>query len=1047
VVVALSLAAVGVQQVGAATVRASSFGSGTSIRVGRVHVDMRAVPAAPAVARPVHLAHLAPHSGSVAAAKANPTGAPHAAAPSRGPLIAGPTPTEELLTSFAGRSASGDISRFGSDQAVAPPDTQVAVGPTQVVEMVNSSIAVYDRSGVLLHDADNKLFFPMPTNPQSVRYSPTDPRVFYDAASGRWFASILGFDAANLTGFNAFTGSIVFIGVSDGSDATAGWSFVDGLGTGSSDGRLYDQPTLGVSDNLVVETANAFSNVKHNPPNYDGVPLGVVQKSDLIGTGSVRINAFVPNPAVFSVNPALSTTPTATQYLTYNNSDAALGLSPGKPTPAIGVLAITGTPAAGDLAITESDPLVTATSIPPNALQAGSATTISTGDDRIEQTLYRNGSLWSTATSGCIPLSDTTRSCAAIFQLAVSGSAASLTQQFFVSQSGTYLYYPALGVDASGNAYIVMTSSSSTTHAGVVVTGQLAGSPHGSTTPLVPVPAGAGLGVFDCGTGCGGAWGDYSGAAIDPATPTDVWVAGEYAHSASSTTDWGTALTRLTYAAPAISGISPNSGPTAGATAITVTGSDFVPGATTLKIGATPAGSVMVTSPTTITATTPAGPAGVAQVVATTGNGSNPSGPPATFLYVDAGQFHAVPPMRIADTRPGSGQPYAGQTVGNQGTLNVTVLGVGGVPATGVADVIFNLTAVGPTAPTFVTAYPAGLARPLASSLNVGTGQIIGNLVEVAVGSGGQVSFFNAAGSVDLVVDVQGYVSSTLSGTLGLFHPLPPARLFDTRSGSGQQNAGSTLSTGHPSITVQVDGSTTATPSGPAPTGVPSSGVSAVVINLTVTNATAGGYVTTWAADKSQPGTSSLNFGGGDTRGNRVIVPVSTTGTPGQISVAGAFSPAGSTDVIGDVVGWFTDGTGAGTGSLFSGVSPGRLCDTRAGSGTQCSGHTLGAAGPSSETINVAIAGHVGVPAMSASKPPTAVVMNMTVTGPSLPSYLIGYPGPAGTTAPLASDLNFGAGETRGNLVVVKLGPDGTINVFNSMGMDDVVLDVVGFYA
>src|SRR5205807_3871187 len=156
----------------------------------------------------------------------------------------------------------GDVALHGSDQDVAPPDSQVGVGPTQVVLVVNSTMAVYDRSGTLLHSADLNFFYPMPTSPQGVRYSASDPRVFYDAASGRWFTSILGFDATNLTG------SETFLAVSDSSDAAAGWSVIDPLDATdprhpvpSNNGFLYDQPTMGVSDNLVVLTANAFSNV------------------------------------------------------------------------------------------------------------------------------------------------------------------------------------------------------------------------------------------------------------------------------------------------------------------------------------------------------------------------------------------------------------------------------------------------------------------------------------------------------------------------------------------------------------------------------------------------------------------------------------------------------------------------------------------------------------------------------------------------------------------------------------------------------------------
>ena len=68
--------------------------------------------------------------------------------------------------------------------------------------------------------------------------------------------------------------------------------------------------------------------------------------------------------------------------------------------------------------------------------------------------------------------------------------------------------------------------------------------------------------------------------------------------------------------APAITGVSPNSGPTAGGTAITISGSGFLSGAT-VTIGGAAATNVMVVSANSITATTPAGSVGEANVVVT----------------------------------------------------------------------------------------------------------------------------------------------------------------------------------------------------------------------------------------------------------------------------------------------------------------------------------------------------------------------------------------------------------------------------------------------
>src|SRR2546429_263573 len=79
---------------------------------------------------------------------------------------------------------AAQVALYGGGQAVAPPDTQLAAGTTQLVEMDNSTMSVWSKSGTRLASADLNAFFAVPTG-----LSFTDPRVLYDAGSGRWFAS------------------------------------------------------------------------------------------------------------------------------------------------------------------------------------------------------------------------------------------------------------------------------------------------------------------------------------------------------------------------------------------------------------------------------------------------------------------------------------------------------------------------------------------------------------------------------------------------------------------------------------------------------------------------------------------------------------------------------------------------------------------------------------------------------------------------------------------------------------------------------------------
>jgi hypothetical protein len=186
-------------------------------------------------------------------------------------------------------------------------------------------------------------------------------------------------------------------------------------------------------------------------------------------------------------------------------------------------------------------------------------------------------------------------------------------------------------------------------------------------------------------------------------------------------------------------------------------------------------------------------------------------------------------------------------------------------------------------------------------------------------------------------------------------------------------------------------------------------------------------YLTVYPTGSPRPLASNLNFVPGQTVANRVVVKV---GAGGSVDF---YDAAGHTDVVADVAGWFSDGTGPAGGSLFVGVTPARILDTRAGQSL----------GPNSIRV-VSIAGQGGVPATNATVPPTAVVLNVTVTNPTTSSYLTAWP--AGLAQPTASDLNYVAGLTVPNMVVVKLGANGAIDLYNAFGSVDVVIDVVGWY-
>src|SRR3954463_247398 len=150
---------------------------------------------------------------------------------------------------------------------------------------------------------------------------------------------------------------------------------------------------------------------------------------------------------------------------------------------------------------------------------------------------------------------------------------------------------------------------------------------------------------------------------------------------------------------------------------------------------------------------------------------------PPTFVHAappGASAYVPLSPDRILDTRNGLGFPQR-ITAGQSFTLALT-----DVPA-GSSAVVLNLTIDGPADAGFVTVFPTGVERPLASSINVDApGVTIANLVTVPIGPRGTVDIFSQM-STDLVADVQGYYTPAASAQAGRFIPLGPTRLLDTR--------------------------------------------------------------------------------------------------------------------------------------------------------------------------------------------------------------------------------------------------------------------------
>ncbi len=375
-------------------------------------------------------------------------------------------------------------------------------------------------------------------------------------------------------------------------------------------------------------------------------------------------------------------------------------------------------------------------------------------------------------------------------------------------------------------------------------------------------------------------------------------------------------------------------------------------------------------------------------------------------------KFTPLTPVRILDSRPGSGNTGGYTSPWGTGTVRtVAVGGHGGVPANADA-VVLNVTVADTTRSSYLTAWPAGQPQPTASNLNWTAGEVIPNAVTVKLGTNGDISVFNQAGNTDVIIDVAGYYQSTTGDG---FTSVAPARILDSRPGSGN-TGGYTSPWGTGTVRTVAVGSHG---------GVPAN-ADAVVLNVTVADTTGSSYLTAWPAGQSQPTASNLNWIAGEVIPNAVTVKL---GTNGDISV---FNHVGSADVIIDVAGYYQSGTGA----AFHPITPARALDSRPGSGNTGAYSTPWTTGTSRSTE---LADQVAVPAQA-----TAVVLNVTVADTTGSSYLTLWP--TGQSQPTASNLNWVPGEVIPNAVTVKLGTGGALGIFNNAGNVDVIVDAAGWF-
>jgi hypothetical protein len=401
-----------------------------------------------------------------------------------------------------------------------PPDTIAAAGPTHVMELVNSAIAIYTKAGTLVSRQLFSQFFSKFGFPNSDLF---DPQVRYDELAGRF---IVGVDQQNST---AQTSNYLFA-VSNTSDPTQGFTEMHKIalkqGSGSS-ASWGDFPHLGYNADTYTLTTNQF-----------GFSSGFFTKIQLIRIAKTSV--LDKNNSTFTMYRS---------SIAYSGANFTLipaeqhGAVAGDPVWAVEV----SQAAAHTIRIAKitnalsSMPIITwyAVSVPsfgspPAATSAGNVK-MDTGDTRILSVALRNGRLVTAHTVGLNSVAT-----AVVNEFNVSGSSPSLTQTITIAPgSGINTYYPSVDINSAGDLGVTYMESSSSEMVSMYVGGQVT-----AGSPLQTALAQAGLADYTAFDGSPHRAGDYSGITVDPVDDS-FWAANEYATAATSD-NWGTHIRNFT---------------------------------------------------------------------------------------------------------------------------------------------------------------------------------------------------------------------------------------------------------------------------------------------------------------------------------------------------------------------------------------------------------------------------------------------------------------------------------------------------------------------
>ncbi len=616
-----------------------------------------------------------------------------------------------------GEGFSGPAGTFAVDSA--PPDPNATVGPNNVVEIVNESFAVFDKSG-------NPVYGPVPTNTLWSGFgggcqsnNDGDATVVYDKLAGRWVFSQFSVST---------TPYLQCVAVSTSGDPTGSY-----YRYAFSYTKFPDYPKLGVWPDAYYVSFNLFK----NGVSYAGPEVCAYNRARMLLGQAATQKCFTKGTSYGSLLPADLDGSTAPP-----SGSPEYFLSFGTNTLQLWKFHVNWTTPSSS---TFTGP--TNISVAPFSPACGGGECIpqpdtaqeldSLGDRLMYRLAYRN---FGDHQALVVNHSVTAGGSVGVrwYELRNPSGTPTVFQQSTYAPDSANRWMGSIAMDHAGNIALGYSTSSSSLHPGIRYTGRLALDPPGVMTQ------GEGT-LIDGGgsqTGVLARWGDYTSMSVDPADDCTFWYTGEYLASYGSF-NWHTrigsfSLPGCTTAPSDFSiGASPSSLSVAQGSSGTSTISTAVTSgsaqAVSLSASGQPAGTTVGFSPSTVTA------GGSSTMTVNVGASTAPGAYTITVTGTSAGATHTTTvglTVGASDFSIGASPSSLSVPQGSSGSSMI-----GTAVTSGVAQSV-NLSATGAPAGTTVGFNPpsitAGGSSPM--TVSVGGGTATGIYTITVTGTGASTS-------------------------------------------------------------------------------------------------------------------------------------------------------------------------------------------------------------------------------------------------------------------------------------------------------------------